>query len=76
MKKILKAAGYAILAIALVVAGGVGYVKLALPNVGEAPDLVIERTPERIERGKYLAHNVAVCIDCHSARDWGKFSGG
>jgi len=35
----------------------------------------VEITPERIERGKYLAENVAQCIDCHSTRDWSKFSG-
>jgi hypothetical protein len=28
-----------------------------------------------IERGKYLAHHVALCMDCHSQRDWTKFSG-
>lgn len=27
-----------------------------------------------VERGEYLAHNVAVCMDCHSKRDFGKFS--
>jgi mono/diheme cytochrome c family protein len=27
-----------------------------------------------VERGEYLAHNVAVCIDCHSKRDFAKFS--
>jgi mono/diheme cytochrome c family protein len=27
-----------------------------------------------VERGKYLANHVAVCIDCHSKRDFGKFS--
>ena len=27
-----------------------------------------------VERGKYLAHNVAVCMDCHSKRDFAKFS--
>ena len=27
-----------------------------------------------VERGRYLAHNVAVCIDCHSKRDFSKFS--
>jgi len=24
---------------------------------------------DRIERGRYLVHNVALCIDCHSPRD-------
>jgi mono/diheme cytochrome c family protein len=51
------------------------YLKLALPNVGAAPDLIVERTPERVARGKYLANHVTVCIDCHSTRDWSKFSG-
>ncbi|HKO80581.1 MAG TPA: hypothetical protein VJU78_09305, partial [Chitinophagaceae bacterium] len=27
-----------------------------------------------VERGEYLAHHVAVCIDCHSKRDFSKFS--
>lgn len=35
----------------------------------------VELTPERIERGKYLANHVTVCIDCHSTRDWTRFSG-
>lgn len=51
------------------------YVKLGLPNVGEAPDLSIELTPERIARGEYLANHVMVCMDCHSSRDWNTFSG-
>ncbi len=28
-----------------------------------------------IERGRYLANNVSLCIDCHSQRDFSKFSG-
>lgn len=51
------------------------YIKFALPNVGPAPDLKVEMTPERIARGEYLANHVAVCIDCHSKRDWSRFSG-
>jgi mono/diheme cytochrome c family protein len=50
------------------------YLKLMLPNTGGAPDLQVEITPERVERGKYLAHNVMVCADCHSMRDYSKFS--
>src|SRR6202012_5065901 len=30
---------------------------------------------EKIERGRYLANYVTVCMDCHSTRDWSKFSG-
>jgi len=42
---------------------------------GKAEDLKLEYTPERIERGRYLATAVSVCMDCHSTRDWSKFSG-
>lgn len=28
-----------------------------------------------LERGSYLANNVAACMDCHSKRDFSKFSG-
>lgn len=51
------------------------YVKFVLPQVGEPEEITIGYTPERYERGKYLANNVAVCIDCHSERDWSLFSG-
>ena len=63
-----------ILVFILVIIAGVAamaiYVTKALPNVGAAPDLQIERTHERIERGSYLANNVIACMDCHSRRDW------
>jgi len=28
-----------------------------------------------VERGRYLANNVSLCIDCHSQRDFNQFSG-
>ncbi|MEI7661042.1 MAG: cytochrome C, partial [Bacteroidota bacterium] len=45
-----------------------------LPGV-PVPDLKVDVTPARVERGKYLANHVTVCVDCHSVRDWTKFSG-
>lgn len=51
------------------------YVKFSLPNVGAAPEMTVELTPDRIRRGEYLANHVAACMDCHSTRDWGRFSG-
>ncbi len=51
------------------------YVRFAKPDIGPAPELKIERTVKRIERGRYLANHVAVCMDCHSKRDWSRFSG-
>lgn len=72
MKKILK---YIITTLLFVIVILVVYVKFALPNVGDVPDMKVELTPERIERGKYLANTVCVCMDCHSTRDWSVFSG-
>jgi hypothetical protein len=75
MKKVIKIAGYIVLVLVVAVAGLLTYVKAALPDVGEPEDLTIEYTPERIERGRYLANSVCVCMDCHSTRDFTKFSG-
>lgn len=51
------------------------YLKFALPNVGTSPEITVERTPDRIRRGEYLANHVAACMDCHSTRNWAYFSG-
>ena len=51
-RKLLKIAGIAVLAVVVLVVGLLAYVKLALPNVGAAPDLKVAVTPQRLERGK------------------------
>jgi mono/diheme cytochrome c family protein len=75
MKKILRVIVILLLILVVFIGGAITYIKLTLPNVGEAPELKIDPTPERIERGRYLANSVTVCMDCHSTRDWSKFSG-
>lgn len=75
MKKLIKIIVTILLLLALGVAALLSYVKLALPNVGEPENITIEATPERLARGEYLANCVTVCMDCHSTRDWTKFSG-
>ncbi len=75
MKKAGKIIIYIILTLTIIIGSLLSYVTFALPDVGEAPVLKVELTPDRIERGRYLAMNVTVCIDCHSTRDWSKFSG-
>ena len=67
--KILKILGILVAAVILLAIIGIGYVKAALPNVGEAPELTVDVTPELLARGEYLANNVTVCMDCHSQRD-------
>jgi hypothetical protein len=44
--------------------GLIAYAKFMLPNVGKAPKLKVEQTPQRIARGKYMADAVAQCLDC------------
>lgn len=75
MKKVFRIAVVILLVVALGSTGAVAYWLSRLPDVGPAASVGIERTPERIERGRYLANHVAACMDCHSKRDWTKFSG-
>ena len=66
---------YAIWLIILAVTATVLYLYLLLPSAGNAAGIKVEGTSLQIERGKYLANHVSVCIDCHSDRNWSKFSG-
>ncbi len=73
MKNVIKYAGYLVAVLLLGIMVLLLYVRMALPNV-PAQEVTIDLTEERIKRGEYLANSVAVCMDCHSKRDWGKFS--
>jgi len=75
MKKIFKWIGVIVAVFAVLIFGGIGYVTFMLPDVGDAPDLKVALTPERVARGEYLANSVTVCMDCHSKRDWTAYSG-
>lgn len=61
--------------LAVLVLGGFTYFSFTFPKAEPAPEMKIERTPERVKRGEYLANHVAICLDCHSQRDWTQFSG-
>ncbi len=74
MKKVGKILGILVCVLIVSVVGLLTYVKTALPNVNEAPDLNIEITEDRVANGKYLANNVYVCMDCHSDKDFSKFA--
>jgi mono/diheme cytochrome c family protein len=75
MKRLFLVLAIILAVVILVIGGALTYLKTALPDVGEAPELKIEATTEKVERGRYLANFVNVCMDCHSTRDWSKFSG-
>lgn len=75
MKKVLKyiaVIGSGLIAVALFTGT---YIKVGLPNIAVPAGIEVVVTKERIDRGYYLANHVAVCMDCHSTRDWSKFSG-
>jgi mono/diheme cytochrome c family protein len=74
MKLILRRLLYVGIALSLFIAAGLSYFILKYPDVDAPGTLNVERTPERIARGKYLATHVAGCIDCHSSRDWKYFA--
>ena len=75
MKRLSKILLWILGIVVLIIISTLSYLRFALPDVGAAPDLKVELTPERIQRGKYLANHVTICIDCHSHRDWTRFSG-
>lgn len=74
-QKLKKGIKYVVLLIIVAIVGVLSFVSFALPDVGEPEILKVELTPERIERGKYLANSMISCVDCHSTRDWTKFAG-
>lgn len=74
LKKILLIVG---LLFVLLILGGSAwliYLNSQLSDVGPAPDLRVDRSQVAVERGRYLANHVMLCMDCHSRRDWTKFS--
>ena len=58
----------------LIVGGTILYIRFALPNV-PLQNVTVQSSAERIARGQYLANHVTVCMDCHSTREWSRFSG-
>jgi hypothetical protein len=74
-KTVAKILGVLIAVLVLGVAGLYVYFFVILPPNLPVPDLDIERTPERVARGEYLATAVFGCMYCHSERDWSLFGG-
>jgi mono/diheme cytochrome c family protein len=69
MKKFVKILLGILVLIIVAIAVLLSYVKFGLPKVGDPPDLQVELTPDRLERGEYLSWHVAGCIDCHTLRN-------
>jgi mono/diheme cytochrome c family protein len=72
VKRIGKWIGLLLLVAVIVVGVGLAYLVFALPRVSPLTDVKVDRTPARVARGEYLTNTM--CVDCHSARDWQKYS--
>src|SRR5262249_28514590 len=44
--------------------------KAAVPAARPVSPQPFASTPERVERGRYLANGILQCFVCHSERDW------
>ncbi|MEO8233615.1 MAG: cytochrome C [Ignavibacteriota bacterium] len=75
MKKFFRIVGYFLAGIVLLIIAGFIYFNSKYPDLSKPKDIKVEITPERLQRGKYLANHVAGCMDCHSLRDWTKLAG-
>lgn len=73
--KIVKVLAIIIGCLLLIVVISGTYINYAFPSVNETPVVNLKIAGVSLERGQYLAHHVAVCMDCHSKRDWSVFSG-
>lgn len=72
--KVLKYIGIAVAVLVLIPVLLIGVLALKPPKSRPPSDEKIQLTPERVERGKYLATAVG-CLDCHSERDWSHWGG-
>lgn len=63
-------AGLTVLALA-----GLGFLMWVYPRAGPARDIDVEPSPEKVERGRYLAEHVTQCIVCHADRDFDRYAG-
>ena len=74
MRRWLKRIGLTLLALVLLVVALLPFVVGIRPIIGPRAraltDRTFEATPERLERGRYLANNVSGCLACHSEIDW------
>ncbi len=69
MRKVLKIFGWLLVVVVVLVLAGLAFVLLRFPKTADPPQVTVEATPERLERGAYMFHSVVVCGYCHSDVD-------
>ncbi|CAM2063813.1 hypothetical protein SCOR_00520 [Sulfidibacter corallicola] len=69
---------FAILALLALIGLGIAAAAVlwaAFPRSIPAPESRVEGDPAQLARGRYLVNHVALCLSCHSERDWDRQSG-
>jgi mono/diheme cytochrome c family protein len=60
--------------VVVIAGGGLGWLWARSPDARPAPAEAVERTPERLERGEYIAIHLADCAGCHSDHVFDRFA--
>jgi hypothetical protein len=68
MKAVWKVLGILVSVIVVLAGAGAAFLALKKPAMNPPSAEKIEATPQRLERGRYLANHVSDCLGCHS--DW------
>jgi mono/diheme cytochrome c family protein len=71
---VLKIIAGIVLVAALALAGLLAWLAAKKPAMRPPSAEKIEATPERLARGRYLTHNVADCLGCHSDHRFDRFA--
>ncbi|WP_229311391.1 c-type cytochrome [Larkinella rosea] len=66
---------YLFAAVWMAVVAGCAHPKAYSPTSGRIRTVSLPNAPAQIERGRYLATHVAVCLDCHSKRNYSRLAG-
>jgi hypothetical protein len=71
-KILLVAAIVAVVAIVSAISLTIGWRPFIGPKARPLTSRQFERTPQRLERGRYIFNSMAGCVDCHSEHDSSK----
>jgi mono/diheme cytochrome c family protein len=79
MRKLLKILGIVlgtlVVLLAVAITATIGWRPFIGPRTRPLTDRKFQSTPQRLERGRYLAEDVAGCMHCHSEHDWSQPGG-
>jgi mono/diheme cytochrome c family protein len=75
MRRVVRVVGRVLLALVGLVAVALAVFWFKFPAQISARTTSVEVSADKLARGTYLAEHVAVCVDCHSERDFSRFSG-